>query len=290
VTKIHAASGVNAGVDWCTATTTTKGGSQRLWAVGESLLHAGEGEGETPTRWHGHGYDGWAIPGVRLGSRRHECILSLSSSKARDQWQEAVAASENVSRLDLAVDAKFDPPVTTLAQQIYDDAGHVSSGMGRPPKRTVITGSDGGSTVYIGARSSEQFGRCYDKGVEQNLERPGHWWRWELELKQAPARTASRTLSTHATPTVWLYSIVTNWFARRTGHSLPLLSDAQICNLPRQASSSDATLKWLAQSVRPSILRLLETVPRERVLFSLGLLPQSAVEMSDPPVTPDEVS
>lgn len=268
----------NASVDWITCTASTKDAQQALWAVGNRLLHRSQSKGEDTSRWHANGYSGWTDGSVSMGVRADGCILRVSGQQAGDEWRECFAASENTSRLDLAVDCKLDLPVTALSRQIYRDAGHVRPLSGRKPKRHLIVSGDGGSTVYIGARASESFGRVYDKGVEQKALPAGCWWRWELELKGKTAYAQASSLSSVDDHRVLLMAMVAHWFRARTTHAYTS-SVTELCiQNAREPSTIDRRLRWLAHDVRPTVQALVERVGIDRVLFALGLPPQSAVD------------
>ena len=276
----------NASVDWITCTAATKSAQERLWDVGERLLHRRQGEGEDATAWHANGYSGWTDGSVSIGTRKDGCILRLSSYEAAHKWREAFSASENCSRLDLAVDCECDRPVLRLSRQIYHDAGHVRPPSGRKPKRHLIVSGDGGSTVYIGARASESFGRVYDKGVEQKVAQAGTWWRWELELKGRSAHAHGALLRSVDDHKVLLMATVASWFRSRTMHSYTSTVLAPSILLSRDPPSTERRLSWLAHDVRPTVQALVERVGLDRVLFALGLPPQSAVN----PAVPSTIS
>jgi len=268
----------NASVDWLTLTAASKERRERLWSIGERLLNRAQAEGEDTPRWHAHGYSGWSADHIALGAREDGCYLRLSSFKSADHWRESLAASENCSRLDLAVDCELDSPVTTLSRQIYRDAGHVVPLSGRPPKRSLVVSGDGGSTVYIGSRTSEQMGRVYDKGIEAKARPAGLWWRWEVEYKGDRSFATGSAMLESDSPEVLCMGLVATYFRQRSNNTFTSTADFIVCNGRRDPSSVEQQLSWLARSVRPTVASLVERVGLERVLFALGLPPQSAVE------------
>lgn len=281
---------VNASVDWITCTSSTKDAKGALWNVGYRMLDRAEGEGEQTTAWHAHGYDGWTNGPVTLGARKDGCILRISGQQAGYQWLKAFAAAENCSRLDLAVDCELDRPVTTLARQIYQDVRHVRPSNGRPPTRSLILSGDGGSTVYVGARSSEQFGRVYDKGVQSKTCQAGTWWRWEVELKGRQSWAHAGALRSVDDHQVLLCATVAHWFRSRTHHTYTSSSKSPSILLSTERSSVDRQLLWLSQGVRPTVQRLVDRLGRDRIMFALGLLPQSAVSVPELMKTHKEVA
>lgn len=260
-------------VDWITASAPCETEDNPLWTLGQRALNRLQREGENPSRWHSHGYRGWSSTGVRVGSRPDGVTLQLSGDQARDQWLHCFRAAVNVSRLDLAVDTHFHPPIPALASELYRNAGHVPLRNGRRPKSSLIVNSDGGATVYIGRRVSENYGRVYDKGIEQKTAPVGSWWRWEVELKGETALAVSRALAASPAPASYVGGFVAEWFRSRSGCRFASLDEPQNCILQRSSSSTDAKLRWLSSSVRPTIQRLIELVGRERVLLALGLSP-----------------
>jgi DNA relaxase NicK len=263
------------GVDWLTVTASSTPAQEELWNVGEQLLVLSQSEGEFPTRWHGHGYEGWCIPHVALGARPDSAYLRLSSHKARDQWQQALAASENCTRIDLAVDVYCNPPAPSVVRDVYRNSLHRRPRNGRPCTSSLTVDSRRGATCYLGRRVSPRFARVYDKGVETKTEAPGRHYRWEVELKAEQARATAASLERSADPTSYVTGLVNTFFRQRSGRGLPIVTETIICNEGAEISTVDRRLQWLARGVRPAVAELIERVGRERVLCALGLLLQS---------------
>jgi len=276
---------VAADVDWLTCTATTRDGQASLWKVGQRMLHRTECEGEHATRWHANGYEGWTNGPVSLGARADSCILRVSGQQAGYEWRESLAASENCSRIDFAVDCELDDPVTSVSRQIYGNVGHVKPPNGRPPTRRLIVSGDGGSTVYIGSRVSEQFGRVYDKGIESKSRPAGHWWRFEVEYKGAQSYAQGQRLLSVDDHRVLCCATVASWFRARANYSYTSPSIDFSILRSKERSSDERKLSWLSQGVRPTVQYLVERYGRERVLRALGLPSQSAVDPALPSTT-----
>jgi hypothetical protein len=278
VDRLRMATARRSGCDWCTVTGKSRESQVALWCLGEQLLSACQHEGEQPTRWHAHGYDGWAGDGVAVGKRGDGVHLRLSGQKAAQEWNHAVVASENCTRFDTALDLHFDTPVFHLARESYRKCGLHRPSNGRPPSRRLIVSGDGGSTFYTGSRSSEKMGRLYDKGVESRTHSPGKWWRWEVEFKGDSAVAASSRASGRPTPDEWMDGVTARFFRARGAVAPPACEGEEIYNLPPKISNDDRLLSWLAVGVRPTVARLIERLGSERVTFSLGLPSNSAVQ------------
>jgi hypothetical protein len=96
----------------------------------------------------------------------------------------------SITRLDLAEDAKdvemdYSDVWSRLERRDYT---------GNAQKTARLQGSDGGTTIYIGARTSERFLRLYDKAI-QSGSTGVLWARLELETKGMVARGLAHLLS-----------------------------------------------------------------------------------------------
>ena len=122
-----------------------------------------------------------------------------------------------VTRFDVAVDLFGCSPTS-----IDDLTASVINGQVSPrnrqcdPRAPVSGGKLVGKSVYVGSRSSRQFLRFYDKGL-QTKERPeGEWLRWELELKDSAAEFSCRIVeSDHSDETI--AALAAGFFARVDG-------------------------------------------------------------------------
>ena len=266
-------------IDWMTCTASRKGRGEALWAHGDTFLRALNPVDEPITRWQFKGYRGWSGGDLRLGARQDSVILVVSGLKSTEKWSEYLSTAENCSRLDIAVDADFTPVNPSLASQLYRQVIHRRPRNGRPPKSSVIFNSDGGSTLYVGSRSSDLLLRIYDKGRETDTRPAGAWWRFELEVKGDTALPVARQLQPVASDPHSLASIVNGHAERVVGVLLPSIQRGAICNRTPDEPTTARQLRWLSSSVRPTVQDLVERVGAQTVLTALGFL-TSAVENS----------
>jgi DNA relaxase NicK len=161
--------------------------------------------------------------------------------------------------------------VTQLARQLYRDVGQAPSRNGRPPTRTLIRDSDGGQTVYIGRRVSENMGRLYDKGVESATNAPGTRWRYEVEYKGDQAWNAVQALLPVEEEARCVSSTVAQWFSSRGGRVWRHDSLLAVRNWGPKETSTDKQLQWLARGVRPTVVALIDRLGYHRVTTALGL-------------------
>jgi hypothetical protein len=173
--------------------------------------------------------------------------------------------------------------MASYTSELYANSLHRVSKRGRPPGKSLTVNSDGGSTVYVGARSSEAFGRVYDKGRESGTLPAGLWFRWELEAKQRTARAVVDRVLSSPSEGAGMVGLVTRWFLDRLGEGPPADSAPAIYNGKRETPTDTRLLHWLAVGVRPTVAKLVSTLGERRVLTALGLLLPSAVDALDIP-------
>lgn len=272
-----------ADVDWLTITSKNKDIRNRMWQEANRIMHILKEQGFAQKPWRFSGYDGWLCGGFRWGTREDSDICMLSGENARVNYDVMLGHCENVTRIDLAVTITLCEPMPTLAFDTYAlNAWGTGRGDQRKRKASFINNSDGGQTLYLGSRASDQYGRIYDKGME-NQDRTdvpvdlGRIWRYEVEFKSYRAKRIASQLYEKLHGELDVHSIigdtVDTWFKARglptiikNAGDQPFLSDV------RATVTDDAmTLKWLSTQVRPSVSRLILNGRLEDVLRALNI-------------------
>lgn len=259
-------SSFTASVDYLTVTTMNNKASAKLMSSLFSTLTP-QFIAEAPKkRWHFMGYEGYSIEGVRYGINLDRAIVMLSGQNASALWQKVAPSRTRCTRIDLAVTVTLPEVDTSIAALAYEKV--LVDGLRRG---TLISNSRGGSTLYVGSRSSEQYGRLYDKSSEQG-GKAGKEWRYEVECKKPKSESVLVGLLDAGHPSTWITSYVWQWFWSRGIE--PLFSTAikmnAIENIAR-VTSTESTLAWLSTSVRPSVQRLMQAGKEEQVYVALGL-------------------
>lgn len=183
------------------------------------------------------------------------------------------------TRVDLRVDVRSFFQKPCLASECYQWI--VENGI-RSRTYSLIKNTLGGETLYIGSRTSEEFGRMYDKGIDMG-EVAGRLWRYEIELKRSKAKAAvsslltymSRSSQSEAAIAVTVY----DWFDKRQVPPIFRRSDTKGLDLRVQMQeelTDDTKLVWLRKQVSPTVRDMLSTGRRE-VLEALGILDFYAV-------------
>ena len=234
-------------------------------------------------QWKFFGYDGFIYRGPNgkghfaYGEASTEImgtIVQASGYFAQRYVEEFLCCDARWARVDLCVDCQLEVPAPNLAMDYYTWAKENGGG-----KRTysIIQNTMQGSTLYVGSRSSYDFGRVYDKGMEISRENePGKVWRYEIELKQERAKAAVNSLmSYHSRNQNTSHAIavtVYDWFDRRNVPPVFKRKDSEGLNLSVKLETPHETQKllWLRKQVSPTVRELLSDNKRE-VLDALGI-------------------
>lgn len=271
-----------ASIDWLTVTAKDEANQKLLLGEAQRLFGIEKGKGNVQRPWKFSGYDGWSVGGLRWGARSDSTILMLSGNAASLNWEPALAFATHVTRVDLALTVTLAEPwpdVAAINYQFITGPGRVDNKFTK--KFSLVVNSEGGQTLYIGSRASDQFGRVYDKGREQDegLNLPvGKIWRYEVEFKSyradrigkqllQKAKDCQNTIPNQIADTIYL------WFMGRG--ILPISHKADdkpfALDVSAHVTDDDVSLKWLSTSVSPTVRRLMQNGKRREVLQALGL-------------------
>lgn len=262
---------LDCGVDYITSTSASRSSTRELLAVGEKLMKREYRNGGIEKSWGMSGFTGWCCGHVQMGRRGQEGIVRLGSIVAQDKWRMVHAAGSNVSRLDLQVTTRTETPARKSIARHFRQASRWSKASPGRSTVSIFSTSDGPSTVYCGKRSSDQFGRIYDKGAESGLD---HWTnavRYEVEMKAERAMRAADFLASQSKPLVQVQSLVSTFFSGRGCDLQWTWADTNI-SCPRSRSDLERRLRWIEESVRPSVLLLMHRGKSKEVLAALGLV------------------
>lgn len=219
------------------------------------------------------GYAGWQVSGLRWGSRHDGEIIMASGASANVYWKLFMRYATNISRVDLQTTAQLIESHPKLLDDYYK-----YDPPGRRLSKTWVQNNQGGQTLYIGSRSSDQLGRVYDKGIESGaFLKQGILWRYELEFKGERAKAMANNLFVAACRTrdlaAAIQATVFYWFNER-GY-VPVFRPhpngvAIQVSLVAEDTDTQRRLAWLKTQVRPSVSDLMNRHARE-TLEALGL-------------------
>jgi DNA relaxase NicK len=141
------------------------------------------------------GYVGTHCGAVEWGQRdKGATLVRLIGDQARIHLADVLSLADTVTRVDLAVTWRADPPDPSLGERLYQQAGWYHRDYPKSALPSCRSDVDGGFTAYLGKRESEYFFRLYNKEAEcraigdtEGIERYKSAWRFELEVKGSPS-------------------------------------------------------------------------------------------------------
>lgn len=270
---------VRAGIDWLSCSLADDARDKEVW-LHECFNCLAElaDEGHQVQNFGLMGYRGLKVGGSFVGRREDSVYCQLAGAAAGRFFGQIARGDLHISRLDLAVTVRFVAMPNQLGAASYDaaiEADRRRAGTYRRRKVWFMSGNDGGYTLYIGAPTSDERGRLYNKEVQNETPEYARCWRYETVYRNDRAMAVFEALSTTKElfrPTLCC-SLVGAWYQSR-GVLCPWISAPyQNIRAILKALPSDAEkkVKWLQTQVKPSILWLIEHNYREEMLTALGL-------------------
>jgi replication initiation factor len=263
---------VSPSVDWITATAKRNVSRETIAERAHAHLNDSLALGEGVQMWSSFGYDGWQTKGIRWGRRRQDDLIQASSETANMWWPFIVANASNVSRIDLAVTVKFVDHQIALVSENWQAIQNIAGDLPIIRNYTIISSLFGGDTLYVGSRSSQQFGRLYDKGLESKEPAFQNCHRWEVEFKKPLAHLVASETASADHRDEYILGRVKGWFEERL-IDCPWESSSRIgaIQILRKRTTDEKALDWLSRAVSPTVARLIERGKAKDVLIALGI-------------------
>jgi hypothetical protein len=214
VTQVVCDEITNSGVDWITCTQEQGSEGERLLDAAHAALEEEVQRGNDVKGRVWQGYNTLSAGGVMLGERDDTVLCQLRSHAADAYWQNVLPHAKNVSRLDFQCTGRYYHPRPSLARDSFDELPERPYDRGRPRRAGIVAYQSYGDTLMLGSRSSNAYGRHYDKGMESKSAQPGKEWRWEVELKRDTARSTAICMAGTEDPSTYIQSQVYAWFWR----------------------------------------------------------------------------
>jgi len=270
----------NVRVDYFTITSTLGNGTA-LWIPAHRALESLKASGGYKSSiWHFFGYQGTVVKKPAMGHFAYGeantdlmgVIVQASGALADRFVLDFLEPSHRWTRLDLAVDVSQETPSPSFLQGVYDWIVRNETG---PRKYSLIQNNMGGTTLYVGSRQSEEFGRVYDKGAEMGRS-AGLEWRYEIELKGDKAKHAAKVLAEmhkgHRDKSGAISSTVYDWFLKRSVPPIWPRGNTEAIDLRVKATTTndDQRLLWLKTTVSPTVKEML-SLGKVEVLEALGI-------------------
>lgn len=261
----------SSGLDWVTCTAKNGSASLALERVSDLEVAHQNLSGAQPVTSSWLGFDGYKMKGLFFGRREHDVMLCLSGNVADDVGPMAIQNATNISRLDLQVTICSNVGPIQLAKRAYDECKCIDHRRGRPRSFSFIVGHPAGQTLYINSRSSDNFARIYDKGVESKLCDAGLMWRYELELKRKLAKSEALALAPSERLAADVSDRVHTWLTLRgVEPTWPAPATFAHETMARTDVGRDV-LTWYRESLSVSVAKAVKEFGLEAVLQNLGL-------------------
>jgi|SRR5215813_878234 len=257
-------------IDWSTVTTKEP---TRYSEWKEAFIACAAEEQAMGHKWaHARilGYKGEQAGRVFLGERADGAMLRISGGAAdRYFWLFSPDAC-HVTRIDLAATMQFADTNTAYLSNMFQRCLKAPNREGRPTKYSLLVNSDGGSTLYVGARQSARYGRVYDKGVEESTHPAGSVFRFEVEIKDVMADQATRILAQSSDQQRTMLSMIGSFFQER-GVVIPwrMPEGEERLKLPFTPQNDVGSVKWLQGPVAATVARLVGSIGTEATLRAL---------------------
>jgi len=269
---------VRAGVDWISCSLPADAPYRWEWANEcidclIDISKQGHAIGDS-----GHmGYRGVQVGGSFVGNREDSSYCQLAGRFADVYLDRIARADLHISRIDLAVTVQFRLMPRQLGAVAYGVALEADENLSSSRRRRLwyMSGNDGGYTLYIGAPSSDQRGRLYNKEVQSATPEYARSWRYETVYRNTRAMAAfEELLETKGDErAARCGDLVGLWYQNR-GVFCPWFTTTHSPIRPLQAENpSDAAkkIKWLQTQVAPALRWLIEHNYRDEALTALGL-------------------
>ncbi len=267
-------------VDWLTASAHGLALSGNLEALARHLGKEQRALGNRTKTWRLMGYEGTHCGAVEWGRRDNAaCLIRLIGDQASIHLSDVLSVADQVTRLDLAVTWRAEPPDPLLGANTYALAELYHRDHPRSAVPWHVGDADGGYTCYLGHRDSENFLRVYDKGAEsvalqdaEGAERYRACWRYELEVKGGLAGNLAEVVDSKDARAAYIQTYL-HLFARQHGLEPPFPASGAASLLPgfRRRSDADTRLRHLAKNVRPTLEWLGQVGRLADALTALGL-------------------
>lgn len=220
------------------------------------------------------GYYGVSCGNCFVGERDSDSMMQFTGYHADTAFDAVYRADCHVSRIDIQVTVKTVEQEQDCAKLAYTaaSANNDSLPVGRRRKLSLIVGSDGGDTAYIGSPASEQRGRIYNKEVQSEDPAYSRCWRYEAVYRNSAATTVSaRLYSGGDKHTSLCLVLVASWFGKR-GVDVNWFWSGVLMPMPlikTRPSDIEAKLRWIETQVAPTIRQLCSLGYRDTLLVTL---------------------
>ena len=205
------------------------------------------------------GFSGRATRHCFFGRRQQWGMLQVSGGMAREMTNALLHTPGKATRIDLQLTLFVGDRVEEFVRQASNSSQAGKPSNGRHWTTTLIEKDGSAQTCYIGSRTSEWYGRIYDKFAESKEEEYKGCIRYEVEVKGDAARQLWDYLREEIGSNSAMVNIVLDWFQK---HNIIILVD-RLCSsdfieLKPPPSDNERLMGWLQKQVAPAVGKLLK--------------------------------
>lgn len=214
--------------------------------------------------WHESG-------SVGLGRRGDERWYRASGHGAESALEICAPSLSAVRRLDCQITGTWGDHQGECGSRAYEAFTALGNAFGKTRTATLITDNSGGNSCSFGSRTSECYLRIYDHGVKHGTSEPGCCWRFEAELKGRTADRYASLLMSETQRELAAAAITRTLFTDRRIEVPIMARELRTDVRPQEPMTMEKKLRWIEQSVAPSIATLREQGYLQAALEALGL-------------------
>lgn len=261
----------NAGVDWITATAQHASTRMCMMEFARNQRDRFMDAAEPIKMGYRLGYYGWQTQHFFHGQREDSSIIVAGGAVAHDVHRSVLNVCDNISRIDLQVTVALPSERPHLAQQAFAALKGGTPSRIKARNVTLIDSHPTGETCNVGKRSSDTYGRIYDKAAQLGNLPARSLWRYEVEHKRDSALAVAGALRSDQRAQVVAKSLVWSWFNARG--VLPLFhSEPFSCSQePIKDAGEHDVLTWFEDSLSITVGRAISRYGLPRVLEALRL-------------------
>ena len=262
---------IDAGIDYLTCTYKPGVHTEQIY---QSIARVERSEvklGNIVHNWGMSGYIGQRVGGLEFGTSAQGCIVRLSGPTANRWWKRFGLLSSNCSRIDVQRTQLFGENPAERISALFELLHEHYSKRKRAPEPKMFVGVNGPETIYSGKRVSDTLLRIYHRGSRRGYEDCLGHLRFEAEFKNARSKLLLDAMLSSKKPRAIADGQLIAAFRNR---GVDLGARAELPTLmkcPQKTGDVWSSLRWLDQSVRPTVHALIKAGYGPQVAQALQL-------------------
>lgn len=262
---------ISSGVDWITATAKAGSHSFEFEKLADSYLEEKRDAGGDVRQASRLSYRGHEAEHFFFGRRDEDSVLIASSHVASRLAKPIIDVATNVSRLDLQVTVWTHGEQCNLAVENYRRLVASRRAAHRPGQISLTTVYPEGDTLNVNKRSSDTYGRLYDKAAEAQAAPKHTLWRYEVEYKRRSAMAQATAYAAASSLPSFARDSVHSWWSRKGVVPTFDLTGLDLTGLNYKEDTSRDLLTWFERSLTITVARAVKLHGLKATIQALGL-------------------